>query len=74
MKVYYMMSAHNDVIIGTNKTKVLKQAKQWEQEGYILEDGLQVETFRRNLDGISAAIDFGIRLAGGEPGNVEWLM
>ena len=74
MKVYYMITFHNDFIIGTNKTKVLKQAKQWEQEGYILEDGLQVETFRRNLDGISAAIDFGIRLAGGEPGNVEWLM
>ena len=74
MKVYYMITFHNDFIIGTNKTKVLKQAKQWEQEGYILEDGLQVKTFRRNLDGISAAIDFGIRLAGGEPGNVEWLM
>ncbi len=74
MKVYYMISVHSDFIIGTNKAKVLKQAKQWEKEGYILEDGLQVETFRRNLRGIVDAICFGVQLAGGEPGDVEWLM
>ena len=74
MKVYYMITQDHDFIIGTNKVKVLKQAKQWEQEGYILEDGLQVETFRRNLRGIGDAICFGVQLAGGEPGHVEWLM
>lgn len=74
MKVYYMVSLHNDFIIGTNKAKVLKQAKHWKEKGYILEDGLQVETFRRNLRGISDAICFGVQLAGGEPGDVKWLM
>ena len=74
MKVYYMITFQNDFIIGTNKAKVLKQAKQWEKEGASFEDGLQVQNFTANLNGISAAIDFGIELAGGEPGNAEWLM
>jgi hypothetical protein len=74
MKVYYMITFHNDLIIGTNRAKVLKQAKQWEKEGASFEDGLQVETFATNLRGIGDAINFGIQLAGGEPGDLEWLM
>lgn len=74
MKVYYMITFHNDLIIGTNRAKVLKQAKQWEKEGASFQDGLQVQNFAANLKGIRAAIDFGIQLAGGEPGNLEWFM
>jgi hypothetical protein len=74
VKVYYMITQDHDFIIGTNKAKVLKQAKQWEKKGYIFEDGLQVTTFRRNLRGIGDAICFGVQLAGGEPGDAERLM
>ena len=74
MLVYYMMPIDDHLIIGTNKAKVLKHAKQLEKDGIFFEDGLHVESFSRNVCGIGAAIYFGVMLGGGEPGNVEWLI
>ncbi len=44
------------------------------KEGASFEDGLQVKNFTANLNGIIAAIDFGMELAGGEGGFAKWLM